>query len=166
MRKLQVNREILIVLTSFLVQLPLAVFLGHYYDQTTFMDTGYLVSSGLNPYQPHLIGVFPNPLLNGNNLIIGYPPPWPLLLGLIYRLSFNIIPNLFLYNFAIKVPVIASNIGLAYIVKSVMQKLNAPPKKVKAAWLFLLFNPFILLTTSAWGQFDTLIALLCGKSVV
>ena len=29
---------------------------------------------------------------------------------------------------------------------------------------FLLFNPFTLLTTTAWGEFDTLIALLCVSS--
>src|SRR5208282_1697711 len=166
MLKLQLNREIIIVILSILVQLPLAVFLGHYYDERSFMDAGYLVSSGLNPYQPHLITIFSsNPDLTGINPIIGYPPLWPLLLGLIYRLSFNIVPNLFLYNFAIKVPVIASNIGLAYVTKNVMQRLDESEGKIRAAWLFLLFNPFILLTTAAWGEFDTLIALLCVASL-
>ena len=74
MLRLQVNREFLIVVLSILVQLPLAVLLGHYYDQQSFLDTGYLVSSGLNPYQPHFIGIFPNPALIGVNPIIGYPP--------------------------------------------------------------------------------------------
>ena len=166
MLRLQVNSEIIIVILSILVQLPLAVFLGHYYDERSFIDAGYLVSSGLNPYQPHIITVFSsNPYLTGINPIIGYPPLWPLLLGLIYRLSFNITPNLFLYNFAIKVPVIASNIGLAYVTKTVMQRLSMPRKRIQATWLFLLFNPFTLLTTTAWGEFDTLIALLCVASL-
>jgi hypothetical protein len=166
MLKLHFNREILIVIISILVQAPLAIFLGHYYDQRSFIDTGYLVSAGLNPYQPHLITIFSsNPDLIGVNPVIGYPPLWPLLLGLIYRLTFDIVPNLFLYNFAIKIPVIASNIALAYITKVIMQQLGASEKKVKAAWLFLLFNPFILLTTTAWGEFDTLIALLCLSSL-
>ena len=166
MVKLHVNRDILLVLLSILVQIRLAILLGHYYDERSFIDTGFLVSSGLNPYQPHLITVFSsNPDLTGINPIIGYPPLWPLLLGLIYRLSYNIVPNLFLYNFAIKVPVIASNIGLAYVTKNVMQRLGESEKKTRAAWLFLLFNPFILLTTAAWGEFDTLIALLCVASL-
>ncbi len=165
MVKLQVNREILIVIASILVQLPLAVFLGHYYDERSFIDTGYLVSSGLNPYLPTTITIFPNPGLAGANPIIGYPPLWPLLLGVIYRLTYNIVPNLFLYNFAIKLPVIAANIGLAYATKKVMQRLNMPKKTVQFAWLFLLFNPFTLLTTTAWGEFDTLIALLCVTSL-
>ncbi len=166
MVKVHVNRDVILVLLSILVQIPLAIFLGHYYDERSFIDTGFLVSSGLNPYQPHLITVFSsNPDLIGINPIIGYPPLWPLLLGLIYRLSFNIVPNLFLYNFAIKVPVIASNIGLAYVTKNVMKRLGESERKIRAAWLFLLFNPFILLTTAAWGEFDTLIALLCVASL-
>ncbi len=166
MLKPRINREILTVIISIAIQVPLAIFLGHYYDERSFIDTGYLVSSGLNPYQPHLITIFSsNPDLIGINPIIGYPPLWPLLLGLIYRLTFNIIPNLFLYNFAIKIPVIASNIALAYVTKFVMQQIGASEKKVKAAWIFLLFNPFTLLTTAAWGEFDTLIALLCVASI-
>ena len=150
---------------SVLVQIPLAVFLGHYYDERSFIDTGYLVSSGLNPYIPHVITVFSNPDMMGANPIIGYPPLWPLLLGAIYRLTYNLTPNIFLYNFAIKIPIIASNIALAYATKTVMQRLNMPPKRIQFAWLFLLFNPFTLLTTAAWGEFDTLIALLCVASL-
>jgi len=158
--------EFLIVLVSILVQVPLAVFLGHYYDQRSFLDTGYLVSAGLNPYQPNNITIFSsNPLLTGINPVIGYPPLWPLLLGAIYRLTYNITPNLFLYNFATKIPVIASNIALAYAVKIVLHRLGTSQRRIQLSWLFLLFNPFTLLTTTAWGEFDTLIALLCVSSL-
>lgn len=158
-------REQIIVLLSLVVQTPLAIFLGHYYDERVFMATGYFVSSGLNPYQPHeLIGVFSNPLLAGVIPSIGYPPLWPILLGIIFRLSFNILPNLYLYNFAIKIPVIIGNIALAYLVRHVL-KGQANPKQAQTAWLFVLFNPFVLLTTSAWGEFDTVVALFCVASV-
>ena len=46
----KLNRDILFVLLSLFVQVPLAVFLGHFYDDRIFMATGYLVSSGVNPY--------------------------------------------------------------------------------------------------------------------
>ena len=164
MVKVHVSRDVLIVLLSVAVQVPLAIFLGHAYDETSFMDAGYLVSAGLNPYQTHLITVF-SPHMVGVNPIIGDPPVWPLLLGAIYRLSYNIVPNIFLYNFAIKLPVIAANIGLAYVTKSLLRQQGASERKIKFAWLFLLFNPFVLLTTAAWGQFDTLIALLCVASL-
>jgi Gpi18-like mannosyltransferase len=90
---------------------------------------------------------------------------WPLLLGVIYHVTYNLAPNLFFYNFALKIPVIAANIGLAFATKTIMQRLNMPPRTVRFAWLFLLFNPFTLLTTAAWGQFDTLIALLVVVSI-
>lgn len=166
MVKREVNRDLVFVLLSVLVQVPLAIFLGHAYDERVFMDTGYLVSSGLNPYQHYAITVFSsNPDMTGLNPIIGYPPLWSLLLGIIYRLSFNIVPNLFLYNFAIKIPVIASNVGLAYVTRAVLRHEGASSRQIQFAWLFLLFNPFTLLTTAAWGQFDTLIALLCVASL-
>ncbi len=164
MVKLHVSRDFLTVLLSVAVQVPLAVFLGHAYDQTSFMDAGYLVSSGLNPYLPHLITVF-SPHMVGVNPIIGDPPLWPLLLGAIYRLSYNVVPNIFLYNFATKLPVIAANVGLAYLTKNLLRQQGASERKIRFAWLFLLFNPFVLLTTVAWGQFDTLIALLCVASL-
>ena len=47
------QRESIIVLLSLCLQVPLAVFLGHAYDDSLFMVTGYLVSSGLNPYTSH-----------------------------------------------------------------------------------------------------------------
>lgn len=162
--KLKLHRDILAVILSVLVQVPLAIFLGHYYDQTAFLDAGYLVSAGLNPYLPQMITIF-SPHLIGINPIIGDPPLWPLLLGAIYRLTYNIIPNIFLYNFATKVPVIASNIGLAYITKNILKQQGASDKKIKFVWLFLLFNPFLILTTTAWGQYETLIALLCVASL-
>jgi len=160
------QRESFIVLLSLCLQIPLAVFLGHYYDERVLMLTGYEVSSGLNPYLPHMIsGVFSSPYLSGAFSSIGDPPLWPLLLGVIYKLSYNITQNIFLYNFAIKIPVIITNIGLAYIVKNILRQQGASEKIIKFAWLFLLFNPFILLTTTAWGQFDNLTALLCVASL-
>ena len=166
MPQLRVNRETIIVLSSLIIQIPLAIFLGHYYDERVFMATGYLVSSGLNPYQQHdFVGVFSHPLLNGVIPSIGYPPLWPLLLGAIFRLSYSIIPSLLLYNFAIKTPVILGNICLAYAVRHILLKAHNSQKIAKASWLFILFNPFILLTSSAWGNSDTVVAFLCVVSL-
>jgi len=162
---LKLHRDAVAVILSLLAQIPLAVFLGHYYDQRAFIDTGYLVASGLNPYTQHFITVFSNPDLMGVNPIIGYAPLWPLFLGGVYRLTYNLTSNIFLYNFAAKIPVIASNIALAYATKNIMQRLNMPPKKIQFAWLFLLFNPFTFQTTAAWGEIDGIIALLSVVSI-
>jgi hypothetical protein len=40
-----------------------------------------------------------------------------------------------------------------------------PSRIVQFAWFFLLFNPYTLLTTTAWGEFDTTVALLCVVGV-
>lgn len=160
------KQDLLLVLISIMVQIPLALFLGHYFDQRVFMNTGYLVGSGLDPYQQHTItGIFTNPLLQGIIPRFGYFPPWALVLGLTFQLFYQQIPNLILYNFSIKIPVITANISLAFFVRYVILKSNAPRKKAQFAFLFLLFNPFTLLTTTAWGQLDTIIALLSVGSL-
>jgi Gpi18-like mannosyltransferase len=161
MQKPSMDNDLLTVLLSISIQIPLATLLGHFYDQTIFLQTGYLVNQGLNPYQPHLVTVFQISYLTGTSNVIGYPPPWTFLLGLIYRLTYNQLPNLFIYNFATKIPIIISNIALAFLTRRIMQQQNLPQKAIRFAWLFLLFNPFTLVTTTAWGEFDTVIALLC-----
>jgi hypothetical protein len=126
------------------------------------MATGYVISSGFDPYKPiELIHVFPNPLLNGFVSPIGYPPPWPLVLDFAYRFSYGTFHDVFAYNFATKIPIIAANVVLAYLVRSILLNLQSDKRKADAAWLFLLFNPFLLLTSSAWGQIDSVAAVLC-----
>jgi hypothetical protein len=164
--KLRPSSEILFVLVSILIQVPLAVFLGHYYDDRVFMATGYLVNSGFNPYlQYNFANVFPPAIISGYIPSIGYPPLWPILLGLIYKLSFAVTQNIFLYNFAIKIPIIAANIALAYLVRHILVDFQVSKKRVQTAFLLIVFNPFILLSTTAWGAFDTLIATLCLASI-
>ncbi|MGE5187492.1 MAG: hypothetical protein ACM3JE_00535 [Betaproteobacteria bacterium] len=159
------NREILLVALSVLIQVPLAVLLGHYYDQKIAMATGYLVSQGLSPYETsNFVGVFPHFLLNGIVPGIGYPPPWPLILGGIFSSSYAFVPNIYFYNFMIKVPIIIANIALAYLIRGILQKTQTP-KVANAAYLFVLFNPFVLLATTAWGSIESIVAFLSIASL-
>ena len=145
---------------SIILQGFLAYFLGHAYDTRILMATGYLVANGQNPYIAQNLGaVFHNSSFQGITTL-GYPPPWALILGLVYLCSYRIIPDFLLYNLAIKLPIIAANICLAYAVRYMLNKSGARAEISCTAWIFLLFNPFLLLTTSAWGQFDSVIALL------
>jgi hypothetical protein len=151
---------------SILVQLPLAYFLGHPYDQRIFLATGYVAGSGFDPYKPILLmNVFSVPDLNGAVPVIGYPPPWPLMLGFTYLFFYRFASDVFLYNFATKIPIIVANIILAYLVKKILVNFHVDEKRVRFAWLFLLFNPFTLLTTTAWGQIDSIAAVLCVASL-
>lgn len=157
---------LVLVLLSIGLQLILALFLGHAYDMRIFMSTGYLVGNGQDPYIARdLSTVFHNATFQGITTF-GYPPPWALVLGLIYRISYQVIPNFLLYNLAIKIPLIAANIGLAYLVQDILSQQGAAPGVSRGAWIFFLFNPFLLSVSSAWGQFDSIVALLALFSLV
>ncbi len=154
------------IVISIIIQVALGLFLGHVYDMRISMATGYLVATGQNPYVPqNLVSIFNNPVFQ-DITSIGYPPPWPILLGLIYLVSFKIFPNLLVYNLAIKIPIIAANITLVFLVGKILQRLKANQKSIRIAQVFLLFNPFLLLTTSAWGQIDSIVALLVISSLL
>jgi hypothetical protein len=152
------DRRLLVL--SILLQLALAVALGHSRDTRIFMSAGYLVGTGHSPYvSQDLTAVFHHV---GFKMLstIGYPPPWPLALGGIYRVTYALMPNFYLYNLAMKLPVIAANVGLAYLTGAALQNLGAAPAVVRRAWLALLFNPFVLYVGAAWGQIDAIVALL------
>ena len=153
-------RDRILLVLSILLQGAIALFFGHAYDMRIFMATGYLVGTGQNPYvAQNLVAVFQNSTFQGITSF-GYPPPWALILGVIYLVTFRIIPNFLLYNLAIKIPLIIANIGMAFLVRHILVKLSVQESISRQAWVFLLFNPFLLLTTSAWGQFDSIVALL------
>ena len=109
MLKLQLNREIITVILSILVQLPLAVFLGHYYDERSFIDTGYLVSAGLNPYQPHLMTIFSsNPYLDrdqSNNRL-------PATVAFAFRFDLSVILQYYTKPFCVQIPSCANTYQL------------------------------------------------------
>jgi hypothetical protein len=70
-----------------------------------------------------------------------------------------------LYNFAIKLPLIIGNVLLAYLILWLLRRFSVDKKKAMGAWMFILFNPFILYTTSAWGQFDVIVTILSLASI-
>ncbi len=69
---------------------------------------------------------------------IGYPPPWPLILGVIYLLTYALIHNLLVYNLAIKLPIIIANLCLAYLVRDILKDQLGNPGIPRKAWVFLL----------------------------
>jgi len=158
-RLLEARKQAPLVL-SIGVQFVLALFWGHAHDMRVFLATGYLVGTGQNPHVAQdLSAVFHDTSFQGMSTV-GYPPPWSLLLGLAYLASYKLAPNLLAYNFAIKIPIIAGNISLAYLVANILRSLGADEDVAHRARLFLLFNPFLLYASSAWGQFDSIVALL------
>ena len=158
--KKQATLDWFLLAASISLQILLALFFGHAYDTRIFMATGYLVGTGQNPYLLHdLSAVFHHVSFNAPGTV-GYPPPWPLILGLLYSVSYALLPNLFLYNLVLKLPVVAATVGLAYMVAAVLRKRGAPPAVCRKAWIFVLLNPFLLYFGAAWGQIDVIVALL------
>lgn len=155
-----------ILILSIVGQLVLAVLFGHFYDMRIFMATGYLVGTGQNPYVAQDLTAIFNNSFNGGMTSVGYPPPWPLVLGLIFRSVFPAFPNLIIYNLAIKIPIILANIGLAYLVADILKNLGAAAVVIRRAWIFMLLSPFLLYFATAWGQFDSIVALLALLSLV
>ncbi|HUK78448.1 MAG TPA: hypothetical protein VL117_12775 [Thermoleophilia bacterium] len=142
------------------LQLVLALLFGHANDSRVFMATGYLVAHGRDPYVAlNLSRVFHHP---GFSVIksVGYPPPWPLLTGLLYAGLHAVSGSFLLYNLALKLPVIAADVGLAYLAAAVLQRRGASPAVCRWAWTFLLLNPFLLYVGAAWGEIDAIVALL------
>jgi len=156
-----VSRTSYLILLSAGVQLAIGAFTAHPYDGRVFMASGYLVAHGDSPYVPRSVSeifgssLFPNPVPG-----IGYPPPWSLVLALSYLVSYNVIPNLILYNLAIKVPIVFGNILLALLVGKMVLGATSSTAKSENATRFMLFNPFVIYTTAIWGQFDTVSVLL------
>ena len=154
------------LLAGLIVGLGIALLFGHAYDIKIFMATGYLVASGQNPYVAQdLTAVFQDSAFRGMTSI-GYPPPWALILGLIYQVTYAWIPNLLLYNLAIKLPIIAALIGLAYLVAGILEVLGAEAGEVRKAWITMLVSPFVVYFSAAWGQFDAIVALLALFSML
>lgn len=160
------NHNLVVLLIIIILHLALGIFFGHFYDMRIFMATGYLVSSGQNPYiAQNLSGVFQNSAFQGMTSV-GYPPPWPLMLGVLFRIGSAGIPNLLVYNLVIKLPVIAATVGLAYLVADVLRNENVDEARVRKAWIFMLICPFVLYFSSAWGQIDAIVALLTLYSLI
>jgi len=141
------------------LQIALALLLGHSYDTRVFMSTGYLVGTGQNPYMGQDLSAAFHHIGFRSLTTVGYPPPWPLALGLLYRIVHTATSNLLVYNLAIKLPVIAANVGLAYLVGAILKNLGAGSAAARKAWVFLLLNPLLLYFGAAWGQIDAIVAL-------
>ena len=149
-----------ILLLSVALQLALGLAFGHDFDTRGFMVGGYTVGTGGNPYAwSDLSAVFHHVRFE-NVGPAGYPPPWQLVLGLLYLASYAVVPDLLLYNLALKLPVIAANVGLAYLVATVLEDLGASPSATRRAWVLMLFNPVLLYFGAAWGQIDGIAAAL------
>ncbi len=108
------RRDRTIVLASAVLQIVLAYYLGHQYDMQVNLAAGYLTATGNNPYEGlDLRRVFGDPVLFDRVPGIGYPSLAPLLFGLMYLTVIVPTGSLFVYNLALKLPIVLANVLLA-----------------------------------------------------
>ena len=135
------------VLIGIFIQFVSSIFLAHGYDFRVSYVAGRNVAGGLSPY----VGGFLEGVLSqgygGYVQGIGETPLWPLYLGLVYLLSGG---GVILFNVLMKIPIILANIVFSYILYS----------RGNHGWRFFLFNPFVILTSAAWGKPDNIATLL------
>ncbi|MEM0383585.1 MAG: hypothetical protein QXJ73_03925 [Candidatus Caldarchaeum sp.] len=122
----------------------LAVLLGHGYDLLVSYVAARNIVQGLSPYAG---GEYPNPSYPSEVQGIGETPLWPLYLSTSYLLSSG---DLILFNALTKIPIILSLAALAATVRRA---------GVEGAG-FYTWNPFVLMTTVAWGKPDVVAATL------
>jgi hypothetical protein len=158
-QKLQKERLVFCAL-SLALQSTIGLFLGHQHDMQIFYATGYEVFNGATPYS-----ILPvSSIFNRSDFLdsvpsIGYPPLWALYLGVVYGLVYLPTKNLFVYNLAIKLPSIISNVALAFLVEQIAIHEGLDRKTSNKMFYVLLFNPFMIYISAAWGQFDSIVAL-------
>ena len=163
----RVLRQDLFILTICIAfQLGLGLLFGHKYDTRIFMAAGHQVAAGQNPYaSADLSAVFQDPGFQ-DITTIGYPPPWPLMLGGIYRVVDATNSGYLIYNLAIKIPIILANIALAFLTAACLLRLGAGEASARKVRFWLLFNPFLLFASVAWGQFDSIVTCLALASLL
>lgn len=154
------NRPILrFSLAGLVLRLLLAPFLGHPFDLRVFMAVGWAVARGMTPYGQyvlhHIFADMLHPHLYGTFLGIGYPPPWGLICGAMYKVSEAFGLNIYIYTLALKVPIIIGDLVAAYLIYRILRKKLSEEWAWKAYCLYLSC-PFLLLVGVVWGMFDVL----------
>lgn len=132
-----------------------APFTGHPSDFELWVRLGYYVSQGRDPYlqYPPVAGLsFPSDSFNPT--WPGYPPLWPLLLSLIYKLYATIgIQSRFFYYFLIKQPMIAADVIDSLLIYKLIKSRTGYDNGIKAL-AFWMLCPYTILISSIWGMFD------------
>ncbi|MCW4038212.1 MAG: hypothetical protein NWF13_05690 [Candidatus Bathyarchaeota archaeon] len=153
-----------ISLVGLAIRFALAPFFGHPYDLRIFMGVSWAVAQGISPYGQYVLHeIFQSmhhPHLYGSFYGIGYPPPWGLVLGLMYQVSSLINPNdIYTLVLSLKIPIIVSDLVTSLVLYKILElKLN----KQTAFKAFCLYQlcPFTIVIGAVWGMFDVLVFLL------
>jgi hypothetical protein len=129
----------------FILESILAIWTGMQYDMDIWFNTGKWMQQGINIYMPldH----------------VGYPPLWPFWCNLAYRIYLFFGNNFEMWRFAVKLPLIFANLGLAFVLGA-FASTRFDRKTTRRVFLFALTCSFFIFIGAMWGQINTLGALL------
>lgn len=155
---------------AFVLQAALAPWFIHDWDGFVFIRTVEQLVGGVTPYavaQDAPSYIFLNEDWPTPNSWYAYPPG-PLLLmapvlGVLVLLGVAALPVL---RLALKLPLIAANLALAYAVGRLVQDLGGDERARRRAELFVLFNPFLIFIAAIWGMFDAAMMALLLASIM
>jgi len=136
-------------ISALIARFLIAPFVSHPFDGRVFMIVGAAVARGISPYYKYVAQeLFPNVHVHlwGEWLGIGYPPLWGLVLGVCYY-AFKLTGNIFVYQLALKIPVIIGDLAALLAIKHAVE--NGARK--------FFTSPFVLLIGAVWGMFDSLV---------
>ena len=138
----KINQKRNIIIAALAIRLLLAPFAGHPADMKYWEYFGKaLLVEHVNPY---------------TNFV--YPPPWILIIGVMYNV-YLVFPNQFFLYFVLKLPIIMGDIIMGLALYDIVKELSSSKKKANYALALFLLNPYTIWISSVWGMFDVLPAL-------
>jgi Gpi18-like mannosyltransferase len=135
-----------------LIRLVPAALTAHPTDMQSWRTIGSAILNGQNPYTLPAYGLV-------------YPPLWGSVCTIVYAF-YAPTQNPFVFNFLIKIPIIAADIAVAGTIEIIVLTLTKNRGTARRAMMLYLFNPATIILSSFWGMFDALPALLVLLSMI
>lgn len=141
-----------LVILGLLIRLVPAAFTAHPTDMQSWRTIGSAILNGQNPYTLPAYGLV-------------YPPLWGLVCTIAYAF-YAPTQNPFVFNFLIKIPIIAADMAVAVTIEIIVLTLTKNRGTARRAMMLYLFNPVAIILSSFWGMFDALPAFLVLLSMI
>jgi hypothetical protein len=140
------------VILGLLIRLVPAAFTAHPTDIQAWKTIGAAIYNGQNPYTLPAFGLV-------------YPPLWGLICWIAYAI-YAPTQNSFLFNFVIKLPIIAVDLAMAKTIEMIVLTKTRNQRTAREAMILYLFNPMTIILSSFWGMFDAIPAFLVLLSMI
>ncbi len=166
------------ILAGLLIRLALAPIGAHPFDTYVWFDTAQRFAAGQQFY---------------GTTQYSYPPTWAAILGMVdavYRplagalgvrplgaaqvagimghpvlLAAPVLVD-WLFLFLMKLPIIAADLGIAWIVRRIVSSRLHDPEAADRAFAWYFLNPFVIWISAVWGMFDALPTLFTLVGIV